>query len=58
MKTYTSKYRRLAIINMYRSGASLEQISVIQCMQYEKVKAIIEAYFKIKISSLESQVHH
>lgn len=49
MKTYTSKYRRSAIIGMYRSGASLEQISVVQCMQYEKVKAIIEAYFKIKI---------
>lgn len=51
MKTYTSKYRRSAIIGMYRSGASLEQISVIQCMQYEKVKAIIETYFKIKLDN-------
>jgi len=44
-----SKYKRAAIIGMYRNGACAEQISVVQNIPYEKVKIIIENYFKIKL---------
>tara|TARA_R110000868_G_C10596628_1_gene740068 strand:+ start:18 stop:167 length:150 start_codon:yes stop_codon:yes gene_type:complete len=47
--TYLSKYKRAVIIGCYRNGATLEQISVVHNVPYEKVKVIIETYFKIKI---------
>lgn len=44
-----SKYKRAAIIGMYKNGSCVEQISAIQNIPYEKVKTIIENYFKIKL---------
>ena len=49
MKTYLSKYKRAAIIGSYRNGATLEHISVVHNVPYDKVKIIIEIYFKVKI---------
>ncbi len=50
MNTYLSKYKRAAIIGLYRNGATLEQICVTENVTYKRVKDIVETYFKIKIS--------
>ena len=44
-----SKYKRAAIIGMYRNGSCLERICVDTGIGFEKVKTIIETYFKIKL---------
>jgi hypothetical protein len=44
-----SKYKRAAIVGMYRNGSAIERICVDTGISFEKVKTIIEAYFKIKL---------
>lgn len=49
MRTNLSKYKRAAIIGMYRNGNPIERICVDVNLEYEKVKTVIESYFKIKL---------
>ena len=44
-----SKYRRVVIIRMYKDGISPERICEYVDIHYEKIKQIIETYFKIKL---------
>lgn len=47
--TNLSKYKRAAIVGMYRNGSSVERICVDTGIDYLKVKMVIESYFKIKL---------
>ena len=49
-QTHIGKYKRATIIGMYRNGAKVETISVYMNLPYERVKVIVEAYFKVKIN--------
>jgi hypothetical protein len=51
MKTYLSKYTRSAIIGMHLNGTTPEKISVELDIKYDKVVAVIETYFRKKLSS-------
>lgn len=51
MKVYLSKYKRSVIVGMWRQGATLEQIAVHQNIPYDKVKVVVETYFKIKFGN-------